>query len=86
MPEIAPVGSFFHQRYSRYSRGRLRTEIITLEESFWLVLGLLFGVLAVKTSSSWLLIIPIVLLAVWIFEKLYAKKYGMRTIHGRRVG
>jgi len=86
MPEIAPVGSFFQQRYNRFSKGRLRTEIITLEEIFWLVIGLSFGWMAAKTTSIWVLAIPAVLLAVWIFEQLYAKKYGLRTVHGRKVG
>jgi hypothetical protein len=86
MPEIAPVGSFFHKRYSQFSRGRLRTEIVTLEEALWLTLGLAFGWMAAKQTKLWIIIIPIVLLIVFIYEQLYAKKYGLRTIHGRKVG
>jgi hypothetical protein len=86
MPEIAPVGSFFQQRYNRFSKGRLRTEIVTLEEALWLVLGLAFGWMAAKTTAIWIAVIPVALLIIWIFEQLYAKKYGLRTIHGRRVG
>lgn len=86
MPEIAPVGSFHHGRYRRFSIGRLRTDVLTLEEGIWLSIGLIFGWLAAKTTFLWVLAIPIVLLLVFAFEKVYAQKYGVRTIHGRKVG
>ena len=86
MPEIAPVGSFHHRRYQKSTRGRLRTDVITFEEGLWLTIGLIFGWLAAKTTVFWVAIVPVVILLVLGFEKIYAQKYGLRTIHGRRTG
>ncbi len=86
MPEIAPVGSFHHNRYQKSARGRLRTDVLTFEEGLWLVIGLIFGWLAAKTTFFWVAAVPIAILLVLAFEKIYAQKYGLRTIHGRKVG
>ena len=65
----------------KFSQGRLRTEILTLEEAAWLVIGIAFGWLAVRGASVLLLILPLVLFIVWAYEQWYAAKHGLRFIH-----
>jgi hypothetical protein len=80
-PKTAPPGSFFHRRHQKFTQGRLRTEILTLEEAAWLIIGLTFGWFAAKTTNIILILIPIILLVVWVYEQWYASKYGLRYIH-----
>lgn len=80
-PQIAPSGSFHHKRHQVHTRGRLRTEIITLEEALWLAVGLTFGWFAGKGANILLLLIPIILFVVWLYEQWFASKYGLRFIH-----
>jgi hypothetical protein len=80
-PKTAPPGSFFHRRHQKFSQGRLRTEILTMEELAWLVIGLSFGWFAAKGTGVILIFIPLVLFIVWIYEQWYASRYGLRFIH-----
>jgi hypothetical protein len=80
-PPIAPPGSFFHKRHQKFIQGRLRTDIITLEEMAWLVIGLAFGFFAAKGLNILLIFLPLVLFIAWAYEKWYASKYGLRFIH-----
>jgi len=80
-PKIAPPGSFFHKRHQKFSMGRLRIEVLTFEEAGWLIIGLLFGWMAGKGMKLIVLMIPAVLFIVWVYEKWYASKHGLRFIH-----
>lgn len=80
-PKIAPQGSFHQKRHEEYTRGRLRTDILTIEEAAWLIIGLAFGWFAGKGASILLIIIPLVMFLVWVYERGYASKYGLRFIH-----
>lgn len=84
-PRKPKPGSFWHKRHARYTRGRLRTEIITAEETAWLIIGLIFGWFAGRGAPAFILLIPIIMIIVWIYEQNYAQKYGVRTIHGKLV-
>jgi len=81
-PHVARSDSFWHKRHQKYVSGRLRKDVLTLEESAWLIIGLIFGWFIGKGMNLFLLVIPATLFLVWIYEHYYAKKYGTRTIHG----
>lgn len=82
MVEARP-GSFHHRYYERTRRGRLRKDIITFEEAIWLIIGLFFGWFVGHGATVLLLLVPAVLFVVWVYEYIYAKKYGVRTVHGK---
>jgi len=88
-PKTAQTWSWTHKRHQKYLQGRFRTEVITLEEAAWLIIGLVFGWFAAKGANIFLLLIPIVILLVWLYEQFYASKHGLRYItnaltNGRR--
>ena len=62
---------------------RLRKEIITLEEAAWLTIGLLFGWFIGRGVTALIVIIPIIIFLVWVYEYLYAQKYGEKTMMGK---
>jgi hypothetical protein len=80
-PRTAPPGSFFHKRHQKFSQGRLRTEILTLEEAAWLVIGISFGWFAARGASVILILLPLILFIAWAYEQWYAAKHGLRYIH-----
>jgi hypothetical protein len=59
----------------------LRTEILTLEEALWLIIGLSFGWFAAKGINVILILLPLILFIAWIYEQWYAAKHGLRYIH-----
>jgi len=85
-PKIAQPGSFHHKRHEAYAQGRLRTNIITIEEAIWLVIGLTFGWLAGEGAKALLILIPLILFVVWVYEQAYASKYGLRFINNAPAG
>jgi len=62
---------------------RLRKEIISLEEAAWLIIGLAFGWFVGKGATVLILTIPLAIFAVWIYELMYAQKYGEKTMYGK---
>jgi len=80
-PKTAPPGSFFHKRHQKHVQGRLRTEILTIEELAWLIVGLAFGFFAGKGAQIFLVLIPLILFIAWAYEQWYASRYGLRFIH-----
>ncbi len=62
---------------------RLRKEIISVEEAAWLVVGLLFGWFIGKGASKLMLLIPLIIFVVWVYEYMYAQKYGEKTMMGK---
>lgn len=77
--------SWHEKRYEIYTKGRARNQLITLEESIWLVLGIIFGWFAGKGASVLILLIPLVLFGVYVYEWIYLKRYGKYGIHGKRM-
>lgn len=49
---------------------RLR-ELIGIEETLWLVLGLAFGYLAGKGAPFFIIAIPVAVFLVWLFDWLF---------------
>jgi len=82
---MAMKKDFHALRHERFTRGRLRKEILTLEEGLWLIIGLLFGWLAGAVWGPFVLFIPLIIFVVWIYEEFYARKYGLFTIHGKKI-
>jgi len=62
---------------------RLRKEIISLEEAAWLIIGIFFGWFVGRGVTVLVLLIPAVLFAVWVYEYVYAQKYGEKTMLGK---
>lgn len=77
--------TWHEKRFDVYTKGRARDKLITLEESIWLVLGIVFGWFAGKGATILILLIPVVLLCVYSFEYAYFRKHGKRGIHGKRI-
>jgi len=65
--------------------GRLRKEIISIEEAAWLIIGLIFGWFVGRGATILLLLIPIIIFIVYFYEYVYAQKYGHYTMYGKKV-
>lgn len=77
------AGSFWHKPHRKYRR---RIDIITIEEFAWLAIGILSGWLIGQGLILLILVIPLALFALFIYEKhIYASRYGLRTIAGKKI-
>ena len=68
-----------------HRRHRLSIDILTLEETLWLVIGFLAGLIYSAGIKAHLIAILVVLVIVAIYEHFRAKKYGLKTATGHRA-
>jgi len=68
-----------------HRRHRLSIDILTLEETLWLVIGFLAGLIYSTGIKIHLIAILVVLILVAIYEQFRAKKTGLKTVTGHRA-